>query len=107
MQSTLKIALIAALPVEAVNLFLLSPPIDVGIGSDAPWYVLLIAKQWLILHMPGLLLMDWLGRIGLSGHFLFFLFVSGYLTTALLLMGAIFGFQRLLHLARKPSAEQN
>ena len=34
MQSTLKIALIAALPVEAVNLFLLSPPIDVGIGSD-------------------------------------------------------------------------
>ena len=95
MKPTVAIALLGALAVEAVNFAFLAPPIDVGYSPGTPWFVELIGSQWVILHLPGLLLRDRLERVfgrqqieivmGCRQVDVSVLLVSGYLDTALLL----------------------
>jgi hypothetical protein len=111
------IGLLAALPTEAVNFWLLPPPIDVGFPPGTPWYINLIGFQWVVLHFPGLLLLDRLERVvgcqqlnivmGCRRVDVFVLFVSGYVVTALLLIAVILGFRRIPHLVRRYSAGRN
>jgi hypothetical protein len=82
-------AFLVAIPIEAVNCFLLAPPIDVGLPDYASRFEKLVALQWVILHWPGLQAPDWLGsQLGI-----FVLFASGYLDTVLLLIAFIFAFR--------------
>ena len=114
MKWPIKTALLAALAIEAINFWLLAPPIDVGYPPGSPWYINLIGFQWVIVHLPGLRLLDWLERVsgcqqlnivmGCRRVDIFVLFVSGYLDTALLLIAVIFGFRWIPHLARRYSA---
>ena len=105
MKSPIKIALLAALAVEAVNLRAF--PIDVGYPPDTPWYINLIGDQWVILHLAGLRLMHWFDTVGFKGHEGIALFLGGYIETALLLIAIILGFQWLINRGRtetpKPS----
>lgn len=113
MKRLIGIALLAALAVEAINFWFLIPPIDVGYAPGTPWYVSLIGFQWSILHFPGLYLLDSLERV--SGCRqpdivmacrqvdTWVLFVSGYLSTALLAVAAVLGFRWISQSARKNS----
>jgi hypothetical protein len=101
------LAAIVAIPIEAVNFWLLPFPIDVGLPDDASWYQNLIGSQWVIVHLPGLRSIDWFNRMGFRGHDGLIVFVSGYLDTVLLLIVCILAFRWLRQLARKPSATQN
>src|SRR6266567_6429105 len=100
------IALLAALAIEAVNYLLLAPPIDVGYPPGTAWYIQFIGLQWVILHAAGLFTLGWIERVvgchqlnvvmGCRQVDIIVLLVSGYLTTALLLIAVTFGFQRFL-----------
>jgi hypothetical protein len=109
MRSRLAIALLAALAIEAANLRFLAPPIDVGYPPGTPWYVSLIGFQWVILHYPGLISLDWFERavgchqnnvvMGCSRTDMVVLFASGYLDTALLFVAMMVGFSLIANLA--------
>ena len=91
------IALIIAAGIEGLT-WLAPFPIDVGYEPGTPWYVQLPSVPWLILHLPGLYLVVWL-RCNSSLMFPI-LVMSGYIITALLLVGLIFGFQAIRLLMR-------
>ena len=116
-KSPIKIGLLAALAIEAINFRFLTPPIDIGYPPGTPWYIRLIGSQWLILHSPGLLMLDRLERVTGCPQLniamscrpvdIFVLFLSGYLVTASLLIVIIVGFRWFHHLARRYSAGPN
>ena len=106
MKSKNGIALLAALAIEAVNFFVLIPPIDVGYLPGTAWYIKFVGIQWSILHAAGFFTLSWFERLAGCRQLwvimacrrvdMVVLFASGYLTTVLLLIPVIFGFQRIL-----------
>jgi hypothetical protein len=88
-RSPIKLALVGALLIEALNLRFFAFPIDAGLPASIPWYTRLLADQWLLLHLPGVVSLGWLDRLGLTRYDSFVLFVSGYLETVLLLIAGI------------------
>jgi hypothetical protein len=88
-RSPIKLVLVGALLIEALNLRFCAFPIDVGLPADAPWYARLLTDQWLLLHLPGVVSLGWLNRLGLERFDTFVLFLSGYLETVLLLIAGI------------------
>lgn len=110
MKSPIKTALLTAFAVEGVNFCCLTPPIDVGYPPGTHWYVNLIALEWIILHLPGLRLLDHYERLlgchqanvvmGCRWVDVSVLFAYGYLDTALLLLVVILGFQWISKLHR-------
>jgi hypothetical protein len=88
-RSPIKLALVGALLIEALNLRFFAFPIDAGLPAGIPWYTRLLADQWLLLHLPGVVSLGWLDRLGLTRYDSFVLFVSGYLETVLLLIAGI------------------
>jgi len=103
----------AALLVELVNFFFLTPPIDVGYEPNTPWYIQLIGFQWVALHFLGLYCLSWFETIfrchqlnvvmGCKQVDVVVLFVGGYLTTALLAFAVTYGFRQVSRLRRKNS----
>ena len=86
----LLIALALALPVEAINLTFLAPPLDVGYADGTPWYVQWIGLQWVLLHLPALWwFTNWLGQAGLQQWNVPALFLTGYIETVLVLTAAM------------------
>jgi len=97
-----KRALLWAVAIEATNLFFLSFPLE-GYSPDTPWYWKALGYQWLVLHYPGLLLLNHLPETAAS--FYLALFITGYLDTALLLLG-IYWLQRVFITKYRPRADQ-
>lgn len=88
-------ALLAALPVEFVNLFVLLPPIKGYAVGHPTTFERIRDIEWGILQWPGAHLLPWALDIPHVGLFLGFLvmFVSGYLDTALLVLAGIYAFR--------------
>jgi hypothetical protein len=87
--SPINLALVGGLLIEAINLRFCAFPINVGLPANIPWYTRLLADQWLLLHLPGVVSLGWLGRLGLERFDTFALFLSGYLETVLLFIAGI------------------
>ena len=64
------VALLAALPIEALNLWVCPFPVDVGYPDGTPWYINLRGTLWVLPHLPGLRLYDWLRHHDLQGYFI-------------------------------------
>jgi hypothetical protein len=117
MKWPIRTALLAALAIEAVNFWLLAPPIDVGYPPDTPWYINVLGLQWVILHLPGLRSLDWFERVsgcrqlnlvmGCRRVDTWVLFVSGYLATALLIITLIFAYRWIPRLSDRYFAGRN
>jgi hypothetical protein len=65
-RSPINLVLVGALLIEALNLRLFAFPMDVGLPASIPWYTRLLADQWLLLHLPGVVSLGWLDRLGLA-----------------------------------------
>jgi hypothetical protein len=100
-RSPINLVLVGALLIEALNLRFFAFPMDVGLPASIPWYTRLLADQWLLLHLPGVVSLGWLDRLGLERYDSFVLFVSGYLETVLLLIAGIVFFQWILDLSTR------
>ena len=85
-------ALVAAIPIEVLNARLADAMFDPG-PAPTDWGSILLAYEWGILHLPGLLLARLLHWYGPTWPWL--LFGSGYLDTALLLVAIILVLGRL------------
>jgi len=93
---------LAALAIELVNFFFLMPPLDVDWPPNMPFWTPVIGVQFLVLHMPGMILLGGMGdAFGFRGSVLVELFVSGYLTTVLLIVALTLVFQRLKRKVRE------
>jgi hypothetical protein len=103
-QSTGVIALVAALPIEPVNFFVAMPPLDIEMSPDAPWINQALALEWLVLHLPGILLMNALGPSNSTPLNFSVWILFGYLDTALLLFAVILGMRAVVRLVAKHSA---
>jgi hypothetical protein len=101
--SPINLALVGALLIEALNLRFFAFPMDVGLPASIPWYTRLLADQWLLLHLPGVVSLGWLDRLGLERFDTFVLFVSGYLETVLLLIAGIVLCQWIRDMTRQPA----
>jgi hypothetical protein len=106
-RSPIKLALIGALLIEALNLRFCAFPMDVGLAANIPWYTRLLADQWLLLHLPGVVSLGWLDRLGLQRFDTFVLFVSGYLETVLLLIAGIVLWQWIREVSTRHPVEPN
>ena len=105
--SPIQLAPVGALLIEALNLRFFAFPIDVGLPDSTPWYGRLLADQWLLLHLPGVVSLGWLDRIGLERFDSFVLFVSGYLETVLLLIAAIVFWEWIRMLSTRHAASSD
>lgn len=94
----MRVAFLAAVPIEAANLKFCVFPIDVGLPAGTPWYDRLLCDQWLWIHLPAVLLS---ARFDLVRFWYPIFFVNGYLETALLLIAALFLFRWFRQLAKK------
>lgn len=95
MKRSLLVALVIALPVEALNMKFCEFPIDVGLPSNTSWHWNLLCDQWTLLHLLAFPTINWMDHHGLLsrlGYAVFF--ASGYVETVLLFAAAIFIFQR-------------
>ena len=106
-RSPIKLALAVALLIEALNLRFCAFPIDVGLPANIPWYTRLLADQWLLLHLPGIVSLGWLARLGLERFDTFALFLSGYVETVLLLIAGIVFYQWIRDISTGHSAESD
>jgi hypothetical protein len=103
MLSTLKAALISAVPLELINFFIVGYPADSRSVSTASQHPA-VALQWYIFHLPGIIASD-------RSDFLrkhdrvdsLVLFVAGYLTTALFLVVVLWGVHLVLATVRRLS----
>ena len=100
-RSPIKFVLVGALLIEALNLRFFAFPIDVGLPANIPWYTRLLASQWLLLHLPGVVSLGWLDRLGLERFDTFVLFLSGYVETVLLLIAGIVFFEWIRNLSKR------
>jgi hypothetical protein len=94
-RSRLKLALIAAVPIEIINFFIVGYPADPRAVSSASQYPA-VALQWYLLHLPGIIASDrslFLRQHGRLDSLV--LFLAGYIGTAIFL--ALFLW--LIHLA--------
>jgi hypothetical protein len=91
MKYPVKVALISALvalPLEWVNYRYFAFPIDVGYVNPT-WFQQVTGAEWVLLHLPGLRLWDWLEHRGHSELVPAAIFASGYIDTVLLLFLAL------------------
>jgi hypothetical protein len=105
---TVKFALLAAIPAEAVNFWFAGFPIDVGLPPDASVRVKLVAYQWLFLHYPVILSINWFEKLPQKIEGLLVdlsLVVCGYAETVLLFLMALLVFKSLRQLAGKSTAK--
>jgi hypothetical protein len=81
---TTKLAIVAALPVELVNYFVVRYPADNDHLLEG-WFAA-IAAQWYVVHLPGIFFLNALESLR-TQHSLgsLVLFLSGWIDTALLL----------------------
>ncbi len=89
MASTLKAALLAALPIEIVNFFVVGYPTAehslTTINQDAA-----VALQWDVLHFPGLIAIDRILLLREHAHICSIVFfISGYLDTVIVLLALL------------------
>ena len=103
-RSPIKLALVLTLLIEALNLRFCGFPVDAGLPATIPWYTRLLADQWLLLHLPGVVSLGLLKRLGLERCDSLVLFVSGYVETAALLIVCIVIWQWLREMSTRHSA---
>jgi len=100
-KSQIGFVLLAAFAIEAVNFFLGSLAVDPG-SEETQWYVNLLALQWAALHALGILMTDWVDRLGFPRLDVPALFLGGYLTTVAVLAALVFVGQRVVRWIRRP-----
>lgn len=104
MRPTLKAALLAALPIEIVNFWVVGYPAGANSLTSAN-QTAGIALQWYVLHLPGVIASD---RIPfLREHALtcsIMLWITGFLDTAILLAALISVTRLALHTLHKVSS---
>ena len=89
------LSLLLALPIEGVNFPFNGLALDPGNFYELPWYKQLIGLEWGVLHAPGILAIDWVSRIGITGHDGLIMLITGYLVTAVLIAVFLGGVERL------------
>ena len=107
MAKRIVIALILAVPIEYVNIYVFPFPIDVGLAPGAGPVAQIWSAVWGILHASGLILNS---RLDPYDHLhLFFpaLLLSGYLDSALLIFGGIYAFLGIRRVVRRVSARRS
>jgi hypothetical protein len=91
--SPLRFALLLAIPIEAVNWWLVnSVSILEGFSSDTSAFVRGITWEALAVHSPALVLLNTLGMAGVGVNELFWnvlLLLDGYITTLLLILAVV------------------
>lgn len=101
----IRVALLVAIPIEAVNFWFNRYPIDVGLPADARWYTKVLDGSWLFLHLPGLWFVirvdSWLGttRFGRLLE-LSLVAASGYVDTAIVILIGVMVFRLLRRFGR-------
>ncbi len=98
----LLIALLAAVPIEVLNLSYATPPLDVDSQVPDNFYAQFLGVEWLVLHLPTLRVLGWVEeRTSLRPQSMPVLFIGGYLSTALLLILMFLGFLWIRSLTAK------
>ncbi|MGA8089220.1 MAG: hypothetical protein WCA10_18245 [Terracidiphilus sp.] len=104
MRSIFKSALLAALPIEIVNFFVIGYPTAGGSLTSATQNAA-IALEWDLLHLPGLIAIDRILLLRGHPHICSLIFLlAGYIDTALLLAALIFAVRLALRPLRKLSS---
>jgi hypothetical protein len=104
MRSTLKAALLAALPLEIVNLWVIGYPTAGGSLAIATQNAG-VALQWDLLHLPGLFAIDRILFLREHPHTCSVIFLlAGYIDTAILLAALIAAVRLVLRTLRKLSS---
>ena len=99
MRSAIRLALLLAIPLELANLYLATPPLDVGLDPNAGLAERLLAFQWVALHLASLPLLWRMDRAVFSGGAMeTVLFAGGYFETALLIFSVTLGLRWLRQL---------
>jgi len=101
MRRSIVFALALAVPIELLNFFVFPYPIDVGLPDDASWLQRLVGAQWIVLHWPGLRLLEWLGAVGGQRLAIPGLFASGYIDTVMVILASALFVMWLRRLASK------
>jgi hypothetical protein len=99
-----KVALVAALPIEAINFWVIGYPVA-GNALTTANQIPAFALEWYLFHLPGLIAIDRIQLIREHAHacsFVFFL--AGYIDTAILLVAVIAAVRLVLHTLRKLSS---
>ena len=99
--STARLALLAAIPVEAANYWLVGYPADTSFAGQS----VILAVQWYVIHLPGVIALD-------RSHFLqhahvigsIVMLLCGWFDTALLITGLIYVWRLAGRVARKLSS---
>lgn len=107
MISTIRLAFLTAIPVEAVNYWIVGYPASPYISNTASWYVF-VAFQWYVLHMPGVYLLNW--SLALREHHLrgsIVMVSSGYIDTALVIAAFIGLFRWARSVVVTPGPKDN
>jgi len=107
--STAKRALVAAIPLELLNYFVVGYPAGSHLRVREDWFQA-VAAQWYTFHLPGVFALnefDVLRNTHFLGHAV--LFLSGWIDTAILLFVMILlvevSIEIVRELIRKPGAE--
>jgi len=58
MKPRVLIVVLVSFVIELVNFRYLTPPLDVDTPAGTPWYLQMIAFQWVLLHLAGLRSLD-------------------------------------------------
>jgi hypothetical protein len=103
-KSPIRLALVAAIPVEAINFFFAMFPVDVGLPPDAKWYTKATGFEWLVLHWPGLWLGHWMDNTRFEWLEAFLWAACGYLDTVIVIIAGILVFRLLRHARRHQDA---
>ena|SRR5579859_4164260 len=104
MRSTLKAALLAAIPLEIVNLWVVGYPTAGGSLTMASQNAG-IALQWDLLHLPGLIAIDRIVFLREHAQVCPVVFlIAGYIDTAILLAALISVVRLVLRTLRKLSS---
>lgn len=104
MLSTPKLALIAAIPIEVINFFVVGYPADPRSVSTASQYPA-VALQWYLFHLPGIIASDrsvFLRQHGRLDSLV--LFIAGLVCTAIFLALILWLFRLATNALRKLSS---
>ena len=102
--SKLRLSLVLALPLEIINFWVIGYPADTHSISRASQNAA-VALQWYLLHIPGIILGDRVLYVRqhypvLSGV----LFLSGFIDTAIILLGLLWFYGLVRRTLRKLSS---
>jgi len=104
MRSTLKTALVAAIPIEIVNFWLVGYPAG-SAGLSFASHSAALALQWYVLHLPGVIASDrspYLRSHPATCSLVFF--AAGYIDTAVLIAALLWAVRLALRSLRKLSS---